>query len=72
VKSAADRVLDHRRQVTGLAAGATSTGSISVTVPPGIPRGTYFLLACADSAAGVTESSETNNCRAAATSVIVK
>ncbi len=72
VKSAADRALDHRRQVTGLAAGATSTGSVSVTVPPGIPRRTYFLLACADSGAGVAESSETNNCRAATTSVIVK
>jgi len=72
VKSAADRALDHRRQVTGLAAGATSTGSVSVAVPPGIPRGTYFLLACADSGAGVTESSETNNCRAATTSLIVK
>jgi len=72
VKSAADRALDHRRQVTGLAAGASSTGSVSVTVPSGIPRGTYFLLACADSSAGVAESSETNNCRAATTSVIVK
>ena len=72
VKSAADRALDHRRQVTGLAAGAASTGSVSVAVPPGIPRGTYFLLACADSAAGIAESSETNNCRAATTSLIVR
>jgi CARDB/Right handed beta helix region len=72
VKSTADRALDHRRQVTGLAPGATSTGSVSVSVPSGMPRGTYFLLACADSTAGVTESSETNNCRAATTSVLVK
>jgi hypothetical protein len=72
LKSAADRALDHRRPGTGLAAGATSTGSVSVTVPPGIPRGTYFLLACADATAGVAESSETNNCRAATTSLLVK
>ncbi len=72
VKSAADRALDHRRQVTGLAAGAASTGSVSVGVPPGVPRGTYFLLACADSSAGIAESSETNNCRAATTSLIVR
>ena len=34
--------------------------------------GHYFLLACADSAAGIAESSETNNCRAATTSLIVR
>ena len=72
VKSATDRVLDNRRSVTGLAPGATSTGSVSVIVPAGIPRGTYFLIACADAAAVITESSETNNCRTATTSVAVK
>jgi hypothetical protein len=72
VKSPADRALDNRRQVMGLAPGSTSTGSVSVIVPAGIPRGTYFLLACADYAAVITESSETNNCRTATTSVVVR
>jgi CARDB protein/parallel beta helix pectate lyase-like protein len=72
VKSAADRTLDNRRQVPPLAAGAASTGSISVIVPSGMPRGTYFLRACADQTGAVTEASETNNCRAATTSLIVK
>jgi hypothetical protein len=56
----------------GLAPGATSTGSVSVMVPTGLPRGTYFLIACADAAAAVTESTESNNCRTAAASVRVK
>jgi CARDB/Right handed beta helix region len=71
-KSTGDRLLDHRRQVPTLAAGAASTGSISVRVPSGTPRGTYFLLACTDYASVVTESSETNNCRAAAASLTVR
>ncbi len=72
VKSVTDRALDGRRQVPALAAGAASKGSRSVMVPSGLPRGTYFLLACADQAAGVAEASETNNCRPATTSVIVR
>jgi hypothetical protein len=72
VKSAADRALDKRRQVPALAAGAASTGSVSVIVPSGLPRGTYFLLACADQGGAVAEASETNNCRAATTSVNVR
>ncbi|HEX2439540.1 MAG TPA: right-handed parallel beta-helix repeat-containing protein [Methylomirabilota bacterium] len=72
VKSASDRALDNRRSVMGLAPGATSTGSVSVMVPTGLPRGTYFLIACADAAAAVTESTESNNCRTAAASVSVK
>ena len=72
VKSAADRALDNHRSVPALAAGASSTGSVSVHVPSGTPRGTYFLLACSDQTAVVVESSNSNNCRAAMTSVIVK
>jgi hypothetical protein len=72
VKSAADRALDNRRSVPALAAGASSTGSVNVHVPSGTPRGTYFLLACSDQTAVVVESSNSNNCRAAMTSVIVK
>ena len=72
MKSAADRALDSRRRVPALAAGASSTGSVSVVVPAGTPRGTYFLLACSDQTAVVVESSNSNNCRAAMTSLIVK
>ena len=72
VKSAADRALDNRRSVPALAAGASSTGSVSVHVPSGTPRGTYFLLACSDQTAVVVESSNSNNCRAAMTSVILR
>jgi CARDB/Right handed beta helix region len=72
VKSTGDRALDNRRSVPALAAGASSTGSVNVHVPSGTPRGTYFLLACSDQTAVVVESSNSNNCRAAMTSVIVK
>jgi subtilase family serine protease len=72
VKSASDRALDNRRSVMGLAPGATSTGSVSVLVPTGLPRGTYFLIACADATGAVAESAENNNCRTAAAAVSVK
>jgi hypothetical protein len=72
VKGAADRAMGGRRRVPALAPGASSTGSVSVLVPAGTPRGTYFLLACTDQTAAVVESSDSNNCRAAMTSVIVK
>jgi CARDB len=72
VKSATDRALDGRRRVSALGAGASSTGSVSVRVPAGTPRGTYFLLACTDQTLTVSESSDSNNCRAAMASVIVQ
>ena len=72
VKSTSDRALANRRRVPALAAGASSTGSVSVMVPTGTPRGTYFLLACTDQTGAVSESSDSNNCRPAMTSVIVK
>ena len=62
----------HSGASSGGAAGASSTGSVNVHVPSGTPRGTYFLLACSDQTAVVVESSDSNNCRAAMTSVIVK
>jgi len=72
VRSTPDRVLDGRRSVPSLAAGAASTGDRLLHVPTSMPRGTYFLLACVDDIARVREASETNNCRAAATSVVVR
>jgi hypothetical protein len=63
-----------------LGAGATSTGSASVTVPVTTKVGvipttvspaTYYLLACADDLKKVPESNEKNNCKASATRVTV-
>ena len=53
------------RAVPTLAAqGATSSGSTTLTLPSGI-AGTYYILACANSASGgPTESNRTNNCSA--------
>ncbi len=59
------------RDVSGLAAGASSRGSRSVTVPAATKIGSYRLIACADSAKRVAESSEGNNCRASASDVVV-
>lgn len=54
-----------------VAAGATSSGTVTVTVPSNMALGTYYLIACADNTTTVTESDETNNCRASATTVQV-
>jgi subtilase family serine protease len=57
--------------VLGLAPGASSSASITVTVPSSTPLGTYDLLACADDQKVVAETNEANNCRAAAMQVSV-
>jgi hypothetical protein len=67
-----DRMLEARRPVPALVPDATSSGSAAVIVPAATPRGAYVLLACADAAAAIPETSETNNCRAAATAVVVR
>jgi subtilase family serine protease len=51
------------RAVPPLAPAATSPGSTSVTIPPGIAVGTYFIIARADDGNAVAESLETNNLR---------
>jgi trimeric autotransporter adhesin len=71
VKSARDIVLTGTRAVPTLDAGAVSTGTATVKLATSAPLGTYFLLACADATALVAESNEGNNCRAAATTVLV-
>jgi cysteine-rich repeat protein len=52
------------RNIGSLAGSATDSGGMNVSVPPGTPSGTYFLLACADKTNVVTETDETNNCLA--------
>jgi large repetitive protein len=49
------------RSVPALAAGASSTGSTSVTIPAGTPAGQYYVIAVADGGQGVAESQEGNN-----------
>ncbi len=47
------------------------SGGASVTIPPTAAGGTFYLLACADDGAAVTELNETNNCRASSKTVHV-
>ena len=70
-KSASDTPLTGSRSVPGLAAGATHSGTITVTIPANTPPRTYFVLACADAADTVIETDEANNCKAAASTMIV-
>jgi hypothetical protein len=71
VKSAGDTLLSGTRGVSALAAGASQSGTVAVTIPTSTPFGTYFLLACADDLAKVVETSETNNCTSSGTTVTV-
>ena len=57
---ASDLVLG-ARAVPALAAGATSTGSVSVTIPTTVAPGAYWLLAKADGDDAITETRESNN-----------
>jgi subtilase family serine protease len=74
VRTADDLVLTGILSVSTLAANATLTGTLTVTVPAATPAGTYMLLACADDYGRVAEGSanETNNCAASASAVQVR
>jgi subtilase family serine protease len=49
------------RNVPALAAGASSAGSITFTIPEGTPTGTWYIIAKADGPGGLAETSEANN-----------
>jgi subtilase family serine protease len=49
------------RNIPALAAGASSSGSTSVTIPENAASGSYYLIAVADAEEVVVETSETNN-----------
>ena len=66
-KNASSILLTGNRSVPSLAPAATSSGNASVTVPSTLPSGTYFLLACSDNTKLVSETNESNNCKASAT-----
>lgn len=59
------------RAIGALASGASDNGSVSITIPAGTPQGTYYLFACADKTAAVAETSESNNCRASASTMVL-
>jgi subtilase family serine protease len=63
VQDTGDKLLSGSRSVASLATGASSTGTVTVTIPSSTVSGTYFLLACADDTKVVAESNEGNNCR---------
>jgi subtilase family serine protease len=71
VRNAGDRRLTGTRAVPALTAGGSSPGTTTITVPANMVLGTYYLLACADDTTTMTESDETNNCLASATTVTV-
>jgi hypothetical protein len=71
VKSGDDRQMGTTRNVPALAAGAVNSGTVSLRIPASTPPNTYFVLACIDGGNSVTETSETNNCRASGTQVTV-
>ncbi len=70
-KSAGDTLLSGTWSVGILAPGATSSRTMTVTVPSTTPLGTYHLLACADDLGVVIELVETNNCRSSTGRVVV-
>ena len=49
------------RSVPALAAGASSTGTTSVTIPAGTAPGTYYIIAKADAPGTIAETNEANN-----------
>ncbi len=66
------KLLSGKRSVAALDPGATSTGTVKVTVPSDTPVGTYYLLACADDMTKVEEEVDDNNCKASSTTVEVQ
>jgi len=70
--TSSDYLLTGTRNVAALEAGSSSSSYRNVTVPTNVPEGTYFLGACADDLGAVTESNETNNCKASSTTIQVR
>ena len=63
-KSASAVLLTGGRAVPSLAAGQSSTGTTTVTIPATTTVGTYYVLACANDLRMVTENNYTNDCGA--------
>jgi CARDB/Kelch motif/Divergent InlB B-repeat domain/Beta-propeller repeat len=56
-----DVAISTTRTLSSLGAGASSTGTTTLTIPPGTAEGTYYVCAMADSLGQVAESNELNN-----------
>jgi subtilisin family serine protease len=54
--------LTGNRSIPGLAAGASNTGSVTVTIPATTRLLSYVLMACADGPRALAETNEDNNC----------
>jgi hypothetical protein len=61
-----------RRSVGLLKPGRSSAGSVAAKVPETLDTGAYSLVACADGAGAVKEANDQNNCRTAATRIVIK
>jgi subtilase family serine protease len=70
VKGAGDTLLTGSRAVPAVAAQATHSGTVTVTIPAATPLNTYVLLACADDLSVVVEPNDGNNCVATATATV--
>jgi subtilase family serine protease/subtilisin family serine protease len=60
VLDAADLALGSRA-VPALGSGVSNSGSLTVTIPPGTPIGTFYVYVKADADGSVSETNETNN-----------
>ena len=69
--TSADPLLPVIRSIPSLKKNFSSTGTVSVNIPLDFTPGTYYLGACADDTGVITESNETNNCRASTTTIQV-
>jgi M6 family metalloprotease-like protein len=65
-KGSGDVLLTGSRAIPSLATGASSSGTVTVTIHVSTAPGLYYLIACADDLGAVSESNETNNCMASA------
>ncbi len=70
-KSVNDVLLTGTRSVSSLSAGQSSSGNVNAIIPATTLQGVYYLLACADDANAINETSESNNCLASAATVQV-
>jgi hypothetical protein len=61
-----------RRAVVRLLSHRSSTGVATAKVPLTLAPGTYSVVACADGTRIVREANERDNCRASATTVVVR
>jgi uncharacterized repeat protein (TIGR03803 family) len=66
-----DLRLVNGRYLAELLPGQESTGNRAVKIPATTSSGSYWLIACADNDADLTESNEANNCLTAATQMRV-